>query len=275
MLFRRILTYRLALYYLAAILAAALHAPWAIMLLTLVLATVSVSVIQLNYALFSFFLTPTFVLLAELSAGDWTLAKWRVLDTLLGGALALVGARVFLPSRERDRFPRQMADAVRALGALVVAAMSSGDVDEARRASGVAFNNADASFNRLLAESRGELTGTEPRMTLLLYTRRTASSLLALAATETPAQRATLGALGAEASGALEDLAAAIEAERTPAPLDPLAWEAITEPNLRLRIERIAAQLTVLHQAASRLHEEQRAAPTPPRRAARPLPTPR
>jgi uncharacterized membrane protein YccC len=256
----------------AAIVAATLHDPFAIMLLTLVLATVSVSVIQLNYALFSFFLTPTFVLLAELSAGDWTLAKWRVLNTLLGGALALVGARIFLPSPERDRFPKQMAEALRALRGLLVAAMSSGEVDHARRGSGVAFNNAEASFNRLLAESRGELERVEPRMTLLLYARRISSALLALAATESPERRASLGTIARGASAALEQLAASLEAERPPASTSPIAWEAITEPSLRLRIERIAAQLSVLEQAASRLYET--GAPTLQRGGAPPLPTP-
>jgi uncharacterized membrane protein YccC len=259
----------------AAVVAATLHDPRGIMLLTLVLATVSVSVIQLNYALFSFFLTPTFVLLAELSAGDWTLAKWRVLNTLLGGALALVGARIFLPSRERDRFPRQMADALRALRGLVVAAMSDGVVDEARRASGVAFNNAEASFNRLLAESRGELAGVEPRMTLLLYARRISSALLALAATESPSRRVSLGVIARVASSTLDTLAVALEAETRPAPTAAIDWESIGEPSLRLRVERIAAQISVLEQAASRLYGAPSGAPTPQPREAPPLPTPR
>ena len=139
----------------AAIVAATLHDPLAIMLLTLVLATVSVSVIQLNYALYSFFLTPTFVLLAELSAD--AIGRSGEVARLEHAARRRAGARggADLPAlrrRSATGFPRQMAGALRALRGLVVAAMSEGIVDDARRASGVAFNNAEASFNRLLAE---------------------------------------------------------------------------------------------------------------------------
>ena len=86
-------------------LGALFHDQRAILVLTFVFAASCVALLPVNYAAFSVFLTPTFVLLAEASAGDWNLAETRVLNTLLGGALALAGARFLWPSPERERFP--------------------------------------------------------------------------------------------------------------------------------------------------------------------------
>ncbi len=117
------------------------------------------------------------------------------------------------------------------------------------------------------------LAGVEPHG-LLLYARRISSALLALAATESPARRASLGAIAGVASRSLDTVASALEAETRPTPTSPIDWEAIAEPSLRLRVERIAAQLSVLEQvAAARLYET--GAPTPQRGAAPPSPTPR
>ena len=97
---------------------------------------------------------------------------------------------------------------------------------------------------------------------------------MALAATgESPARRASLGAIAGVASRSLDTVASALEAETRPTPTSPIDWEAIAEPSLRLRVERIAAQLSVVEQAAARLYET--GAPTPQRGAAPPLPTPR
>ncbi|MDF2696590.1 MAG: putative rane protein [Labilithrix sp.] len=55
-----------------------------------------------SYRLFTFFLTPVFVLLAERWHGDWWVAAERAGDAFLGGGIALVAALVF-PSREEKR----------------------------------------------------------------------------------------------------------------------------------------------------------------------------
>src|SRR5262249_40517987 len=59
----------------------------ALLVLIFVFTGVSVSFLRLNYLIYSVFLTPTFILLAELSSGNWHLAELRVIDTLIGGAL--------------------------------------------------------------------------------------------------------------------------------------------------------------------------------------------
>ena len=81
----------------------------AILGLVFVFSATCVALLPLNYAAFSVFLTPTFVLLAEANAGDWHLAGLRIINTLLGGALALVGARLLWPTPEWNRLPAYMA----------------------------------------------------------------------------------------------------------------------------------------------------------------------
>ena len=83
-----------------AALGALFHDARAILVLSFIFAAVSVAVLPINYTASRSFLTPTFVLLAEASAGDWHLAGVRVLDTLLGGVLALLGARFLWPAPE-------------------------------------------------------------------------------------------------------------------------------------------------------------------------------
>src|SRR5690606_36431757 len=84
-------------------------------LLTLLagLAAAAVATLPVNYTLFTFFVTPTFVALTELQTGATGLATTRVVNTLLGGALAIAGTRLLWSIPERRRFPAHAAAAVR------------------------------------------------------------------------------------------------------------------------------------------------------------------
>ncbi|MEO7113491.1 MAG: FUSC family protein [Polyangiaceae bacterium] len=224
-----------------------------IFVLASILAAASVAVLQLNYALYAFFLTPTFVLLAEVSAGDFHLAKLRILDTVIGGAIAFLGARILWPSSEHRRFPTEMAAALRAgrelLDASVERYVIPARFDSARRKFGIAINNADASFQRLLAEAGVAPVAMEPRMTLLLFARRLAGSCI---------RAATLGAsekgepFVRSSDDLLENLADCVARGIAPKPLPPPDPLAPGDPNL----ERIALQLRVLHDAALRLSSD-------------------
>jgi uncharacterized membrane protein YccC len=190
------------------------------------------------------------VLLAEVSAGDFHLAKLRMLDTVIGGAIALLGARILWPSSEHRRFPTEMAVALRASRELLDASIERQVVperfDSARRKFGIAINNADASFQRLLAEAGAAPVAMEPRMTLLLFARRLAGSCI---------RTATLGAsekgepFVRTSDDLLENLADCVAHGIAPKPLPPPDTLLPGDPNL----ERIALQLRVLHDAASRL----------------------
>jgi uncharacterized membrane protein YccC len=222
----------------------------ALFVIASLLAAASVAVLQLNYALYAFFLTPTFVLLAEVSAGDFHLAKLRTLDTVIGGAIAFLGARLLWPSSEHRKFPGEMAAAIRAGRQLLDVSLAS-PIDptrfaEARRHFGIAINNADASFQRLLAEAGTAPVAMEPRMTLLLFARRLTGSLLRAATLGVSENRSGFIAMSDEL---LENLAFSIEHGSPPKALPP--------PDTLLPgdrdLERITLQLRVLHDATSRL----------------------
>ncbi|HEX3235761.1 MAG TPA: FUSC family protein [Gemmatimonadales bacterium] len=253
---------------LTALLGAFFHDSWAILGLAFVLSATCVALLPLNYAAFSVFLTPTFVLLAEANAGDWHLAGLRIINTLIGGALALLGARLLWPTPEWNRLPSYMAACLRAnrdyLRATVArfgdrSAPAGRELREARRQSGLAVANADESFQRLLGEHRGPDAELAPIMTILTYTRRLTASTAALAVSRHSAEPGAEPALGSFADGAervLDDLASAVMERRAPAPLPPMAAAASDDPAvgpvLRVRFDRLARQLKTLHDAIER-----------------------
>ena len=263
---------------LAAAVAAELHHPYAIMGLLFFTAAASVAVIAVNYGLFTIFVTLTFVLLAEVGTGDWGLARVRVLNTLIGGALALAGSWLLWERSEKELFPEQLAQALRADSEFlrqVVSACVSGrkfldpQLSEARRKLGLATLNAEASFQRLLAEPRRRNEPLEPPMTLLVYTRRFAAAVTALLAAQ-PEQVAppTLSLLERFASAAgqvLDDVADAVAHSHPPAPLPDLETLFQPEPSLlQAQLKSVTRQLTVLHEAAVRR--------SPPAQAGEPAP---
>jgi uncharacterized membrane protein YccC len=227
---------------------------------------VSVALLPLNYAAFSVFLTPTFVLLAEASAGDWHLAGLRIANTLIGGALALAGSRLLWPSPEAERLPIHLADMVRAMGRYFDEAITRfGDRSEAagralradRRAAGLAILNADESFQRLLGEHRGPAEALAPAMTLLTYARRFTASIAALTLSRHLVEGVRpdeLAPFAASVRPVLADLASAMAEGREPAPLEeiPTPDGPNVSPLLQGRAARLSRQLKTLHDAAAR-----------------------
>lgn len=250
---------------LAAGLGAYFHDPRAILVMATVFVACCVALLPLNYAAFSVFLTPTFVLLAEASAGDWHLAGTRVINTLLGGALALGGARFLWPSPERTRFPTYAAAALKANGAYLDCVISLYDDTGAaagermrgmRRAIGLATVNAEESLQRAVAEAHGDTRALAPALTTLAYTRRFTASVAALAISRhsaTHPMTAALEPFRTEVVSALEDLSNALLEGR---PLRPLpSFEAVpgVSPVIAARVERLSRQVTTLHDAVARL----------------------
>ncbi|MFI5256668.1 MAG: FUSC family protein [Gemmatimonadales bacterium] len=255
---------------LTALLGAAFHDPRAILVLSFLFAASCVALLPVNYAAYSVFLTPTFVLLAEASAGDWHLASTRVMNTLIGGGLALVGARLLWPSPEWQRLPGYMAAALRANREYLQCVVelfadrsqrAGARIRSTRRGIGLASVNAEESFQRLLGEFDGPPAALSPVMTSLTYTRRLTASIAALAlARHAPADGADviLEPFARRASGVLEDLAGALEEHRPPAPLPILVEvgdgrrDGTPSPLLGARVDRLARQIRLLHDAVDR-----------------------
>jgi uncharacterized membrane protein YccC len=245
---------------LAAAIGAAVGSPLGLIALIGVLTAISVSLLPLNFGAFQILLTPDFLLLATLSAGDWTVAENRALGVFIACALALAGAWLLWPLPERCRFPDAAASVLRADGNYfrTVAASSSGtepEVGAARRDFGLAVLEAEASFDRLAAEYRGPAHRLEPAMALLTYARRLAASITALRE-----QRPEVHAPGAlekiavEASGRLETLASSLNEGVPPPPLPTIdAPPTSDDPVSAVLVERVPRQLDILSRAVEKV----------------------
>jgi len=252
----------------AAALSALFQSFAAVTVLIAVFTALCVALLPINYAAYAVFGTPAFVLLAESSIGDWHLAGIRIANTLIGGALALFGARVLWPSPEQNRTPEFAADALRANKEFLDVALSlatgapgatPASLRDARRRVALAASNAEESFQRLVGEHKGAAEALEPMMAFLVYTRRFASSTAALALASGSAGVVTEGAFGdfgAAANRVFNDLAESVAAGRMPAPFPPVG--AVNLPSetvsaaVRARVNRLARQLRMLHDAVER-----------------------
>lgn len=253
---------------LTAAFGAVVHDPRAIMALAFVFVTLCVALLPVNYVAFSIFLTPTFVLLAEASAGDWHLASTRVLNTLMGGALAWLGSRLLWPSPEASRMPGYMAASLRAnrdyLNAVAerftdVSDEAGSAIMNARRATGLAASNTDESFQRFLGEHSGPNEDLSAAMTFMTYSRRLIASIAALALARHTVDKSAADAVQPalrQTAEVLDDLAESVESGRAPQPMQPLpqmsAEERRSSPLLFARLERIARQLSTLHDSIER-----------------------
>ncbi|MEO7735660.1 MAG: hypothetical protein ABIY55_32195, partial [Kofleriaceae bacterium] len=211
------------------------------------------------------FLTPTFVLIAEVHARDTHLVSLRITNTLLGAGLAVLGALLLWPSRESTRAADRLAESLDAAAGYVhevfaavtshAPARSSAVID-ARRRAGRALNNADLSLDRLVAEAPPAPI-LEPHMTLATMTRRLAATLSAFGTARhvsDPGDAATtLAAIGSDAETYLRGAAVALR-DGTPPPIytrhDVLA--ANLPALIAARVTRIDLQVSIIAEAAAR-----------------------
>ena len=260
---------------LTAGLGALFHDIRAILVLSFIFAAVSVALLPVNYTAFAVFLTPTFVLLAEASAGDWHLATVRVINTLLGGAIALLGARLLWPAPEWTRLPRYLAATLRTnRDYLQTVVRSFPDRSDAageamrtrRRDAALAAINAEESFQRLLAENGGRSDLLAPVMTFLTFVRRFTVSIAALAVSRhavDPSTATMLEQFAATAAARLDAAAARLasgESEpHTMAVSAAASWNpdalasATVDPIVRARLTRLGRQLDVLVSSAEEI----------------------
>jgi uncharacterized membrane protein YccC len=220
----------------AALLLSVVRTPQELMLIVFVGAALTVAVLPVNYGLFSFALTPTFVLLAEVHAIDRHLVWLRVNNTLLGALLALLAAWLLWPASERGRVRDDLTAALRALAELTRCTAECDDalIADARRAASVALENGEASLQRVLSEARQSTAAEEAMMAVLIYARRYATMLASLAD-----DRQQLATTARPAAMLLHELANAVAQER-PAIADDL--HPVVEPlaGLRAAVGRLA-----------------------------------
>lgn len=166
------------------------RSPLALVLLMFPLSMAAVVTRPRSYRLFTFFLTPVFVLIAMRSPGDWWTAATRAADALLGGALALTAALVIYPRwEERIGMPAALETMLREVERyrdLVRGALGTqdptflGKVAEARRSAGIAISEAENSLERRLAEPLRRGTDEARAMDLVTFARRLALAVTAL-----------------------------------------------------------------------------------------------
>jgi len=237
----------------AAGIIALVHDPAVLLGIVFVLAVAAVSVLLVNYGVYSALLTPTFVLLAETSTPDPHLAGIRMINTLIGGALALVAARVLWPAPEGLAFRGRLASAIHALAAYVrvatrrhAHAATRAEADDARRAAGLAVLNAEESLQLVLWEGRRDRAG-EAGMAALAYVRRAAEAANALgyAPASNPDASAHVMAFGEAAERALDELASSLDTAPEEVRIPDLTAPA-SKPVVERLMQEIAADVRAL-----------------------------
>lgn len=253
----------------AAALSALFAGSWAVMVLVFIFTALCVALLPVNYGAYAVLGTPAFVLLAEATTGEWHLAGLRIVNTFIGGILALLGARLLWPGDEWNRLPEHVSETLRAIAAYMrraagMAAASEavpiGALRDVRRELAFAATRAEDSFQRIVGEGRAGPQTLESVMAVLVYTRRVSSSIASFGLAAggdggAPGEKAAASRFGEFAARVIEDLASAVAESRTPAPFpsrDKLLPDGMGSPMLRARAARVARQLQVLHDAADR-----------------------
>jgi uncharacterized membrane protein YccC len=236
----------------AALITFVLHAPLALILVLFPLTALTFAVRPISYGYFVLFLTPIFVLLAEGLHSDPRLAGYRLLNTVLGGALATICGALLWPAWEGEGLAVVLANAVDGdnnyLRAIVGDATTAEPV--ARRAMGLANSNAEAVLQRATADGQRSTALVFAGTTLVMALRRFGAALAAIGAARAAVEgSASDAALAGSAESVLTDLAASLRAGREPGPVP--AWPVVEESRMPLA-SLMTRQLEVLHAAVAR-----------------------
>ena len=141
---------------------------------------ISFSIRAFGYGFFTLVLTPLFMVLLDLvNPGNWEVSLFRILDTLVGGMLALIGGYTLFPIWEREQLPLQLARtllSVKAyfddvIGIYLGKNIATSEIERTKRHAALEVANATTSSQRLLSEPshlRGEI---EPTLSAVNYER--------------------------------------------------------------------------------------------------------
>jgi uncharacterized membrane protein YccC len=264
---------------LAAFLAIVVHSQFITGVVLFPLALLSLALLPVSYAAFSFFLTPTFVLAYLRHTGDWQLAFLRIGNTIAGAAIAIAAMALLFPAYERERianYLRASLVANRRYLEQLMQSWQSGNLDPrplslARRATGLAHNDMEESVERVLAESWTRKTSSESLLAFAAYLHRFSQSVTALVASggtpqwkQSPEIQARLEAMDQRLLWLEENLpqtASALESE----PPQTVPWPPLTTsatqgsedsfPAQR-QITRLERQTQVMRRHLEAIHEQ-------------------
>lgn len=175
----------------AALFGLVMTTPMETSLMMFPIAVLTFSLRAVSFGLFISGLTPLIVLLVEIGqpgTSDVIIAATRVGLTVAGGLTALAGCWLLWPSWEPNRLPEEIRAAIAAHGryaeaefALILGEISLADVEQARRAAGVATTNVEAAVARALLEpGRADNDRLEAAMVIDAALRRLAGRLAAM-----------------------------------------------------------------------------------------------
>ncbi|HUH84888.1 MAG TPA: FUSC family protein [Stellaceae bacterium] len=174
-------------------------------------------------------LTPLIILLIGMSSADpWFDLAERLAYTVAGALLALAAGYLLWPAWEREQLRDRLAAAIGAVGAYLDAALSAmaapdpeaeTNIRALRRQAEIAVANADAGFQRMLAEPARKTPLIAAGFALLVYLHRLCRHTIALAAQlgTVAAPPELRGDLQRLLMAALDDAAEALRQARSPA----------------------------------------------------------
>ncbi len=254
-----------------------IHNPLALALLLLLAMFAAISLRPLSYSLFIMMLTLVIVLIFEATGiGSWEIGIQRIVDTTIGGAIALAGIYMLFPSWERQQLPAQLEKTLQANLAYFQITMSqyspqpltgageqsaqptedpilASSLYRLRHQAALQNANAEAIAQRLFSEPRHVRGEIEPVMTLVFYIRSLYSSTTALAEhfkeVSSTNNLSQMEQLSDAIDHALLNLATAIGHHQPPPPLPPLenSLEAVCDRIQQLHSDRFSEM--TLHSA--------------------------
>ena len=178
--------------------------PWEQVAVVFLIATATLAFRSVNYTLFVLFLTPLFILVAQLLTPELgqLAASARAVDNVLGSVLPLLACILLWPARPFARFAEKLAEAVDAnLHYAAIAPGADGKlVEVARKRAGICSNAAEHSlYCSMPLISRGQPSVADARA-LLTALRRLAGAAATAHETGDPGLREQLKASAAEVS---------------------------------------------------------------------------
>jgi uncharacterized membrane protein YccC len=197
--------------FLAALLAAEIHTEAGVIVVITVTSVLTLATYAVDYGWYSFFLTPTFVLMSLPHLNDWHFAGVRIMTTVVGAVVALAAMWLLWPEHEQMQLGQLLgrgaaADAAYVRAMLRFWAVGAGDraaadrelMAPARRRCGLSINDAEEALDRLMQEPSFGLRSASGKnlkttaLTFVTYLRRLTRSVT------------TLGGLGVEDNSAVK-----------------------------------------------------------------------